>query len=202
MAVSRRSMLWIVPGATVAVPLGALLLPREGRAAQVNAEGGIAVRGTDVVAYATQGRPVAGRAEFAHAWRGATWRFASAAHRDLFAADPERYAPAYGGFCAYAVSEGYTAPDRPRRLAHRRWPAVPELRPVGAAPLGTRHPRPHRARGRQLAALGRAIGPRSGPDRTAPHPAERGCVADGRVGERPVPARRQRSPHARHRFAT
>jgi hypothetical protein len=113
MAVSRRSMLWIVPGATVAVPLGALLLPREGRAAQVNAEDGIAVRGTDVVAYATQGRPVAGRAEFAHAWRGATWRFATAAQRDLFAANPERYAPAYGGFCAYAVSEGYTAPIDP-----------------------------------------------------------------------------------------
>jgi hypothetical protein len=113
MAVSRRSMLWIVPGATVAVPLGTLLLPRAGRAAQVNAEDGIAVRGTDVVAYVTQGRPVAGRAEFAHAWRGATWRFATAAHRDLFAADPGRYAPAYGGFCAYAVSEGYTAPIDP-----------------------------------------------------------------------------------------
>jgi YHS domain-containing protein len=113
MALSRRSMLWIIPGATVAVPLGALLLPHQGQAAQVNAEGGIAVRGTDVVAYVTQGRPVAGRAEFSQDWRGATWRFASAAHRDMFAADPERYAPAYGGFCAFAVSEGYTAPIDP-----------------------------------------------------------------------------------------
>lgn len=113
MAWSRRSTLWIIPGATLAVPLGALLLPAEGRAAQVNAEGGIAVRGTDVVAYATQGRPAAGSAAFTHAWRGATWRFASAAHRDLFAGDPERYAPAYGGFCAFAVSEGYTAPIDP-----------------------------------------------------------------------------------------
>lgn len=113
MAVSRRSMLWIVPGATLAVPVGTLLLSRDGQAAQVNAEGGIAVRGTDVVAYATQGRPVAGSAAFAHTWRGATWRFATAAHRDAFAADPERFAPAYGGFCAYAVSEGYTAPIDP-----------------------------------------------------------------------------------------
>ena len=113
MAFSRRSMLWMVPGATVAVPMGALLFSGLARAAQVNAEGGVAVRGTDVVAYVTEGRPVAGRAEFTHAWRGADWRFASAANRDRFAADPDRYAPAYGGFCAYAVSEGYTAPIDP-----------------------------------------------------------------------------------------
>lgn len=113
MALSRRSMLWMIPGATVAVPLGALLVPGAGRAAQVNAERGVAVRGTDVVAYVTQGRAVAGSTAFTQEWRGATWRFASAAHRDLFAADPERYAPAYGGFCAFAVSEGYTAPIDP-----------------------------------------------------------------------------------------
>ena len=113
MTFSRRSMLWMVPGATVAVPMGALLFSGLARAAQVNAEGGVAVRGTDVVAYVTEGRPVVGRAEFTHAWRGADWRFASAANRDRFATDPERYAPAYGGFCAYAVSEGYTAPIDP-----------------------------------------------------------------------------------------
>lgn len=113
MGFSRRSMLWMVPGATLAVPMGALLFPTLARAAQVNAEGGVAVRGTDVVAYIAEGRPVAGRAEFTHAWRGADWRFASAANRDRFAAGPHRYAPAYGGFCAYAVSEGYTAPIDP-----------------------------------------------------------------------------------------
>jgi YHS domain-containing protein len=113
MAFSRRSMLWIVPGATIAVPLGTLLLPGLAGAAQVNAEDGVAVRGTDVVAYVTEGRPTPGRAEFTHSWHGATWRFASAANRDRFIADPDRYAPAYGGFCAYAVSEGYTAPIDP-----------------------------------------------------------------------------------------
>lgn len=111
MAISRRSLFWIVPGATLAVPLGTRFLPAT--AAEVNAERGVAVRGTDVVAYVVEGRPVAGRAEFTHAWRGATWRFATAANRDRFAADPERYAPAYGGFCAFAVSEGYTAPIDP-----------------------------------------------------------------------------------------
>ncbi|MEO3471314.1 YHS domain-containing (seleno)protein [Roseomonas sp. CAU 1739] len=113
MAFSRRLMLWMVPGATVAVPMGALLFPAPATAAQVNAEDGVAVRGTDVVAYVTDGRPVPGRREFTHQWQGATWRFASAANRDRFAADPARYAPAYGGFCAYAVSEGYTAPIDP-----------------------------------------------------------------------------------------
>ncbi len=71
--------------------------------------GGVAIEGTDPVAYFTEGRPVAGSKEHVFEWRGATWRFASAAHRDLFAADPEKYAPRYGGYCAWAVSQGYTA---------------------------------------------------------------------------------------------
>lgn len=73
----------------------------------------IAIRGADPVAYFTEGRAVTGSAEFAADWRGATWRFASAANRDAFLAAPERYAPAYGGFCAWAVAHGYTAPVDP-----------------------------------------------------------------------------------------
>ena len=67
---------------------------------------GVAIHGYDPVAYHTVGRPVEGSKAFTHEWKGATWRFANAAHRDLFAADPERYAPAYGGYCAYAVAQG------------------------------------------------------------------------------------------------
>jgi hypothetical protein len=94
--------------------LAAGLLPLPAAlAARTYAEDGVAVRGTDVVAYFTEGRARPGRAEFEHAWQGARWRFATAAHRDAFAADPARYAPAYGGFCAFAVSEGYTAPIDP-----------------------------------------------------------------------------------------
>lgn len=70
---------------------------------------GAAIEGTDPVAYFVEGRPVEGKAEFSHAWQGATWRFASAANRDAFAAEPEKYAPQYGGYCAWAVSQGYTA---------------------------------------------------------------------------------------------
>jgi YHS domain-containing protein len=68
-----------------------------------------AIRGHDPVAYFDQKGPVKGSKQFSHAWRGATWYFASAENRDKFAAEPERYAPRYGGYCAYAVSQGYTA---------------------------------------------------------------------------------------------
>ena len=70
---------------------------------------GLAIRGTDPVAYFTEGGPVAGSSEFTYTWGNATWQFASAENRDLFAANPEQYAPQYGGFCAWAVSQGYTA---------------------------------------------------------------------------------------------
>jgi YHS domain-containing protein len=76
-------------------------------------DGGHAIRGTDPVAYFTEGRPVPGDPAFAHDWMGATWIFASAANRDAFAADPEAYAPQYGGYCAWAVAEGYKAPIDP-----------------------------------------------------------------------------------------
>lgn len=79
----------------------------------VYANKGVAVDGSDVVAYFTQGKPVAGSPEFAHDWNGVTWHFASAENRDAFAADPAAYAPQYGGYCAWAVSQGYTASTRP-----------------------------------------------------------------------------------------
>ncbi|MEM8641968.1 MAG: YHS domain-containing (seleno)protein [Cyanobacteria bacterium P01_G01_bin.54] len=74
---------------------------------------GQAIRGTDPVAYFTAGAAITGRAEFSYTWGNATWQFASAENRDRFAADPEKYAPQYGGFCAWAVSRGYTASTDP-----------------------------------------------------------------------------------------
>lgn len=65
------------------------------------------IRGYDPVAYFTEGKPMEGSDEFTHEWNGGVWRFASAEHRDLFAAEPEKYAPQYGGYCAYAASLGY-----------------------------------------------------------------------------------------------
>ncbi len=80
----------------------------------VNDRGGAAIQGFDPVAYFTRGAPTRGNPAFTTRWNGAEWRFASAAHRAAFVAEPERYAPAFGGFCAYAVSEGYTAGIDPR----------------------------------------------------------------------------------------
>ena len=74
---------------------------------------GLGLKGYDPVAYFTEGKPVKGFAEFLYEWIGAKWYFSSAANRDLFAANPEKYAPQYGGYCAYAVSKGHTADINP-----------------------------------------------------------------------------------------
>jgi len=82
-------------------------------AGSVNEEKGLAIRGFDPVAYFTQGRPVVGLAKYKARHGGATFRFATAANRDSFVARPERWAPAYGGFCAYGTSQGYKAAIHP-----------------------------------------------------------------------------------------
>jgi YHS domain-containing protein len=74
---------------------------------------GLALKGYDPVAYFTDRRPVEGKAEFVARHEGATYRFASAANRDAFAADPAKYAPQYGGYCAYGMASGYKAPIEP-----------------------------------------------------------------------------------------
>jgi YHS domain-containing protein len=72
-----------------------------------------AVGGYDPVAYFKDGKPVAGKSDITWTWKGATWRFASAENREAFRQKPEAYAPAYGGYCAWAVSQGYTAKGDP-----------------------------------------------------------------------------------------
>lgn len=75
--------------------------------AQVNTNGGpSAIGGYDPVAYFTDHASVRGTPEHAFDWHGAHWLFASEEHRALFAASPARYAPAYGGYCAYAAADG------------------------------------------------------------------------------------------------
>lgn len=63
-----------------------------------------AIRGYDTVAYFTVGAPVKGKDAFTTLWKGAKWKFASQANLNLFKADPEKYAPQYGGYCAYGVA--------------------------------------------------------------------------------------------------
>lgn len=79
----------------------------------VFATDGVAIQGYDPVAYFTRKKPVEGSARYTYRWKGATWRFASAANRDAFKANPARYAPQYGGYCAYAMSEDAVAPTDP-----------------------------------------------------------------------------------------
>lgn len=79
----------------------------------VYARRGVAIRGTDTVAYFTQGEPSPGKAEHETEWNGARWRFSSAEHLRMFEENPETYAPQYGGYCAWAVANGYTASTVP-----------------------------------------------------------------------------------------
>jgi YHS domain-containing protein len=74
---------------------------------------GLALKGYDPVAYFTDRKPLKGKAEFTAQHEGATYRFASAANRDAFAAAPQKYAPQYGGYCAFGVASGYKAPIEP-----------------------------------------------------------------------------------------
>lgn len=59
---------------------------------------GVAIKGYDTVAYHTEGRAVKGDRKFSYGWNDAKWHFASVINRDLFAADPDRYAPEFGGY--------------------------------------------------------------------------------------------------------
>ena len=70
---------------------------------------GVAVKGYDPVAYFTLGKPAKGDKKFTLEHLGAKWRFSSQENLDLFKAVPDKYAPQYGGYCAWAVSRGYTA---------------------------------------------------------------------------------------------
>jgi hypothetical protein len=78
---------------------------------------GLAILGYDPVAYFTEGEPVEGSPQFEQEWRDSTWRFSSARHRDLFADDPERYAPRYGGFCAGGMASGWVLTIDPNNWA-------------------------------------------------------------------------------------
>jgi len=133
---ATRRRLLLSAAALALLPAAAALLPRAGAETLFTHEG-VAIRGTDPVAYFTEGRPTPGSPDFAAEWGGATWHFASGVNRSRFLADPEAYAPQYGGFCAWAVSQGYTAPIDPEawrivdgrlylnydRSIQRRWEA-------------------------------------------------------------------------------
>jgi YHS domain-containing protein len=85
--------------------------------APVNVAGGIGVKGYDPVAYFAEGEATPGVDQHTYSWKGVTYRFASAENLERFKADPEKYLPQYGGYCAYAMSINRIADIDPSRWA-------------------------------------------------------------------------------------
>lgn len=103
---NRRSLLLLGGAAALTTTAAAaLLVPVRDPATMIFKRDGVALGGTDPVAYFTHARPVQGEAKYAVEHAGATWHFANAMTRDAFAAAPADYMPQYGGFCAWALAE-------------------------------------------------------------------------------------------------
>ena len=107
---TRRSFL----AATAAAPaVGLIATPALAAKPPVFATDGIAINGYDPVAYFTMSKPVDGTTDHVSDWQGAKLLFSSAENKAMFDTDPEKFAPKYGGYCAYAVSKGGTATTSP-----------------------------------------------------------------------------------------
>jgi YHS domain-containing protein len=91
--------------AFAAITLGSISLAQAGVDTETD-ENNVILAGHDAVAYFTQGKPVEGSANYTASHNGAIYRFSSAKNRDTFNAEPERFAPQYGGFCAYGMTFG------------------------------------------------------------------------------------------------
>lgn len=80
---------------------------------EIFSESSEAIHGYDPVAYFKEGKPVMGKKEIAFAWKGATWLFSSEQNRTDFKTNPDKFAPQFGGYCAYGVADGHKAPTSP-----------------------------------------------------------------------------------------
>ena len=112
---SLRATLWTLATAVLA----SAVLVAHARAGAFFERGGAAMQGHDAVAYFKDAKPVRGRAEYKADFQGSTFLFASQANRDAFVADPARYAPQYGGYCAFGVAGGYKAAIDPAAFTVR-----------------------------------------------------------------------------------
>lgn len=114
--ISRRRFLMQAAALTMTASLVGAVIDAQPAAAQkapVYATKGLAVSGYDPVAYFTDAKPVQGNPAISHDHEGAKYLFASEANRDAFKKEPAKFAPQYGGYCAWAVSQGYTAHGDP-----------------------------------------------------------------------------------------
>jgi len=80
------------------------------QSSEVFAPSGIAINGYDPVAFFTEGKPLKGLSEFNFNWKNVQWNFVSKVNLDSFKTAPEKFAPQFGGYCAYGTSQGHKAP--------------------------------------------------------------------------------------------
>lgn len=94
-----KGMLFGGVTAVLFIVLTGLFQPGLNANSEINVTSGeVAIHGYDTVAYFTEKKAVKGTPEIMNRWKGAIWQFASAANRDMFAANPDKYAPQYGGY--------------------------------------------------------------------------------------------------------
>ena len=98
---------------TLIVVTAAAIFATAAAAGEYYEKDGAAIRGYDPVAYFTDGKPVKGSTGYKADYKGSTFHFRSQANRDAFVADPAKYAPQYGGFCAFGTAGGYKAATHP-----------------------------------------------------------------------------------------
>jgi YHS domain-containing protein len=116
-----KHLVWVISALSIALSVAlvarAAAESQKSPVAAVNATERVGVKGYDPVAYFTIGRPTPGLPQYAYQWIGVTYRFASADDREKFKADPPKYLPQYGGYCAYAMSIDRIADIDPSRWA-------------------------------------------------------------------------------------
>jgi YHS domain-containing protein len=110
----RHFVVFAAMGLAVAIPASSPAFAKVSPEVNVEADG-FAARGYDVTAYFTDGKAVRGSAAHQLQYKGATWRFATSEAQARFRANPAAYAPQFGGYCAWAVSQGYVAPGDPEQ---------------------------------------------------------------------------------------
>jgi len=94
----------------IAAALILFVAPAFAQSSQIFQTDAGAIKGYDPVAFFTVGKPVMGKKEYSYEWQGANWYFSSAENLKAFKKESEKFAPQYGGYCAYGTSEGHKAP--------------------------------------------------------------------------------------------
>jgi YHS domain-containing protein len=101
--------------AVAAILVGYATLARAGEVVNVD-KNGLALQGYDPVAYIADGKPAKGSPDFTATYKGATYQFVSAEHREMFNQAPAKYEPQFGGFCSFAASMNKLAPIEPEKF--------------------------------------------------------------------------------------